>query len=78
MTDKNCAFSVNTLGIQNTTFYNRGVRCLLSSCEPGFYLCKREAYCISIELFCDGINHCILGDDEVNCGKRKNKPTNNE
>ncbi|CAD5126793.1 DgyrCDS14836 [Dimorphilus gyrociliatus] len=45
--------------------------CLDRSCQKEQYKCFYEGYCIGIELVCDGINHCLYGDDELDCGKRK-------
>lgn len=44
--------------------------CKKKSCPYGYYLCRREHYCIPIDVVCDGIKQCYLGDDEINCGKK--------
>lgn len=49
--------------------------CNRLTCPPGFYLCHRDNYCISSEFLCDGIHHCYLGDDEINCGSRHQNKT---
>lgn len=43
--------------------------CEKTSCEAGEYLCPGKKFCISIELICDGINHCFYNEDEMNCRK---------
>ncbi len=43
---------------------------------PGFYLCARSqnsdvvSKCIPYDVVCDGNDDCILGDDEIECGKK--------
>lgn len=37
-------------------------------CKNGEFLCSFFKFCISIELVCDGINHCLRNEDEENCG----------
>lgn len=41
--------------------------CLSYNCSSEEYKCYNEGFCLSIDLVCDGINHCLLGDDEFNC-----------
>lgn len=47
--------------------------CIRIQCPPGEYLCRTVNYCITVDLFCDGIKHCYQGDDEVNCGQVFNR-----
>lgn len=42
--------------------------CQNFNCPPHYYKCRSFGYCIPIENYCDGLNHCYLGDDEINCG----------
>ena len=43
--------------------------CRNEKCSPGEYLCKRYPYCINSDMICDGVKHCLYGDDEFFCGK---------
>lgn len=45
--------------------------CKMHNCSPGQYKCYFYNYCIDSYFYCDGIKHCILGDDEdeENCNK---------
>lgn len=43
------------------------IMCLNSKCSAGEYKCQFYKYCIAIQLVCDGIKHCLLGDDETDC-----------
>ena len=36
---------------------------------PEFFQCFRSGQCLLWEQVCDGTEHCLLGDDEINCGK---------
>lgn len=45
--------------------------CIQSTCLIGEYKCKFHGYCIKIDQYCDGIDDCLLGDDEIDCGKTK-------
>lgn len=47
--------------------YNTIYTCSLSKCECGQYQCRFYSYCVSIEQICDGISHCLFGDDEEGC-----------
>lgn len=48
-------------------------KCYKTSCEPGEFLCPFYEFCLSVELVCDGINHCFLNEDESFCGNKKLK-----
>lgn len=43
------------------------MKCMNKSCPAGKYQCKYYHYCIPPEFICDGIKHCLFGDDEENC-----------
>lgn len=62
------------LDVFSTNFIKSSIfllkQCNTISCPPSFFLCRNEGYCISIELVCDGINHCFLEDDEKGCGEK--------
>ena len=51
-------------------------------CPGAYYKCFYYNYCIHSRMLCDGIKHCILGDDEENCHssllqqQKKNKQKN--
>lgn len=64
-----CTFSLSSLQQPETYFFKTKNYCDKSVCPDGFYLCKRENYCLAIDLVCDGTNQCPLGDDEMFCGK---------
>lgn len=57
------------MGYSKTNLF---ANCDFYDCLQGQYLCYRQNYCIDIELLCDDVHHCLLGDDEENCGKIKN------
>lgn len=63
---KPCTLYQYSTGLLKNYLYAKTV-CNLSQCPPNTYMCYRENYCISIDLICDGIKHCYLGDDEINC-----------
>lgn len=42
--------------------------CTKTVCLLGEYQCQYHRYCIKIDQYCDGINDCLLGDDEAFCG----------
>lgn len=52
-------------------FKDEQLNCKSNECPKGQYLCQHQSYCIDIELICDGISHCIQGDDELDCGKNE-------
>lgn len=43
--------------------------CLNKKCGYGYYKCLLEGYCLKKTFLCDGINNCLIGDDEFNCNK---------
>lgn len=47
-------------------------KCEKKICAAGYYLCKYDGYCIDSTLLCDGIKHCLYGDDEEICHQSKN------
>lgn len=47
-------------------------KCSLKQCDPGYFLCSKLRFCIKIENICDGINHCIYNEDELNCSNLLN------
>lgn len=53
-----------------------GMYCKRQHCSIGTYKCYSNEYCISSMLICNGIKDCLMGDDELDCGKiiiKKNK-----
>lgn len=70
MIQKLCKIEVNNQGrisFKTVPPYAPLGYCLNFNCLPHEYKCKNEGFCISIELICDGIRHCLQGDDEINC-----------
>ncbi|CAD5126362.1 DgyrCDS14505 [Dimorphilus gyrociliatus] len=65
--DKNCYLFYNSLGYAKTNLFLT-FNCHNTTCKYGQYQCHREKYSISIEQVCDNIDHCPLGDDEIECG----------
>lgn len=64
-----CFFHLSSLGHPKTDlFIDQQLSCTRKGCPRGQYQCYLDAYCIDIELICDGIVHCLQGDDETNCG----------
>lgn len=64
-----CFFKTSSIGLPITDlFTEKQLSCSLSGCEKGQYLCYFNSYCIDIDLICDGISHCLKGDDEIDCG----------
>lgn len=53
----------NPINFPYLTLYN----CKNEKCEKGEFLCNNLKFCISVELICDGINHCYTNEDEMNC-----------
>lgn len=47
-------------------------KCNKTECLPGYFLCSYLKFCIQTSLVCDGINHCLFNEDEINCGKTRN------
>lgn len=41
--------------------------CKPQNCSWYEYKCHNEGFCIDMTFVCDGINHCLFGDDEMNC-----------
>lgn len=41
--------------------------CKKKNCDNGEFLCNHLKFCISIDLVCDGINHCFYNEDESFC-----------
>ncbi|CAD5121123.1 DgyrCDS9664 [Dimorphilus gyrociliatus] len=70
-TGKYCYFEKTSMGIPITDLFQRIEHCDRKKCENGYYRCRRDDYCISIEQVCDGIKQCAIGDDESDCGRCK-------
>lgn len=51
--------------------FNELEHCLNFNCSQGEYKCKLVGYCVKLDYICDGITHCLHGDDENQCGKKK-------
>lgn len=64
-----CILQTFSTGLLKESVYlpNNNI-CFKKSCPPNFFMCNQRHYCISVELICDGIHHCLLGDDETHCG----------
>ena len=54
-------------GASQYSLFNENCDCICKDCHAGKKLCKSTNRCISVELWCDGIDHC--GDDERDCTK---------
>ena len=52
-------------GASQYSQFNENCECICKDCHFGKKLCKSTNRCISVELWCDGIDHC--GDDEKDC-----------
>lgn len=66
-----CSLEYYSTGILKSipNLLNRKLKnCLNNICHIGEYKCKSEEICISVKLVCDGVEHCFMGDDEMNCG----------
>lgn len=73
LTDK-CTLEYSTNGemLSNVHYpYLSIFNCSLEKCKNGYFLCSYYKFCISLELVCDGINHCLRNEDEFLCGIRK-------
>ena len=55
----------NECGTAQYSQFNQNCECICKDCHFGKKLCKSTNRCISVELWCDGIDHC--GDDEKDC-----------
>ena len=64
---ENCTYDVYSTGMPKVNVFNLEKKCDKSECPPFFYLCSQSHYCVSVQLVCDGIADCLLGDDEFNC-----------
>lgn len=65
-----CRIVINSMGILTSKPgypYQSREECINYQCKPNEYKCVLEGYCISVEQICDKINHCLHGDDEMNC-----------
>lgn len=45
---------------------------ILTACKPNQFECT-PGYCISLDLRCDGFNHCSNGRDERDCSSNRTK-----
>lgn len=48
------------------------------SCPPGQFSCPPPDGCIQVELRCDGIPHCLRGEDENGCHPHDNFTTQSD
>lgn len=68
--NKNCLVNYDSLGNPFKYLHEPFMRkCKARNCRQGSYKCIYSHYCIDISNVCDGVNHCLHGDDEFNCGK---------
>lgn len=64
---KNCSiyYELST-GFPVTNLFKQS--CAIRHDRSDRYLCYKSNYSISVDLVCDGIQQCLLGDDEMHCG----------
>lgn len=71
--EHNCLVAYNSYGYLLTKTnppYNDLKFCERShKCDCGQLKCRKYNYCVKIDQICDGIRHCLEGDDEYSCGK---------
>lgn len=63
-----CSVKKTSLYIYETYKFENHLTCKKTKCGNGEFLCSQRRFCISIELVCDGVNHCLNNDDEIDCG----------
>ena len=69
--DDYCKFDLTNRDTRINIFQNHPPFNEFLSCETfceETYKCAFYSYCIIFERICDGIQDCLLGDDEQNCG----------
>lgn len=66
--DQNCRQRLYSTGLVESQLKMKHF-CDEKICSPGYYLCYHISYCIPIDLVCNGISDCYLGDDEFKCGE---------
>lgn len=66
---QSCFFNLSFMGFPITDLFRDDLACENKKCLKGQYMCYSNSYCIDIELLCDGVSHCLYGDDEINCGE---------
>lgn len=54
-----------------TNIYEKLLSCETTICDKNEYKCFLYGYCITVNLICDGVNHCPYGDDEMNCNEKR-------
>lgn len=67
-----CVLEYNTKGeiLSRTNYPFMSIfKCSFNKCPNGYFLCSFYKFCLSIDLVCDGINHCLRNEDETNCGR---------
>ena len=42
-----------------------------AECTPSQFECSQEAFCLPQSYVCDGIEDCLLPDDEIQCDTSK-------
>ena len=78
MRKKTCSLYYNSFQssyIKVSYPFNDLQSCHKKSCSAGEFLCNRLQFCISLELLCDGINHCLYNEDEQFCSLQYTFPT---
>lgn len=68
--DSHCFLEYNSMGYLKSYVqypYKSLHSCNKKKCTNGQFFCSQLKFCISIELVCDGINHCIYNEDELEC-----------
>lgn len=65
---ESCTYDTYSTGFPKINIFNVKGGCHREKCPDHFYSCWDSQYCISVKLICDGIQHCLLGDDEYDCG----------
>lgn len=63
-----CTLKRTTLGERNLKPYFHLKVCSKTHCRNGEFLYSHFKFCLSIDLVCDGINHCFMNEDEYFCG----------
>lgn len=71
LTENSCLLKYSSTGYLMTKInppFNSLMFCKLEKCKFGELKCIKQNYCIKIDQVCDGIKHCMEGDDETLCG----------
>lgn len=65
---KPCVIEYNSMGHLLTQTAQIQSCPINHKCNCGEIKCKNHHYCVKIDQICDGIRHCLEGDDESLCG----------